>query len=435
MVFSVTLLALAAQLAVAHSETIHGAILFSRHGDRTWKGAPPTKLTTIGQIEAFNSGTYWRDRYLNSSSPFQISGINAEIWSAAQLTAAAPIDAVLVTTGQAFLQGLYPPVQVFDTLANGNSIEAPLSGYQYAPLTTVTTDSPSTIWLKGDDQCPVYDDASAQWNTTDQYKALEASTKNFYQSFYDKIFAGVMPQSKMSYANAYTIFDYINVGVVHNSTIADVVTSEQLFQLRTLANSAEFAKSGYVTSNSNIRAVSGRTLSGKVLSQLEAIISSKGKQGMFNLNLGSYDTFLSFFGLANLPSVSVNFTGLPDYASVIVFELFSDSTDFPAEADLSVRFLFRNGTTQGPAQTYPLFGSQTLSWSDFKARMEKIAITSVEQWCNFCNSTASFCSEFKSDATATSTEGNRHKNEVTPAVAGVIGGMVTLGVFSLAAIV
>jgi prostatic aicd phosphatase len=432
MIASVALLALAGQLAVAHAETIHGVVIFSRHADRTWKGAPPTALTTVGQDEAYNAGTYWRSRYLNSSSAYQISGISENTYNAAQLSATAPNDAVLVTTGQALLQGLYPPVQVYEIEANGNRSEAPLSGYQYAPLSTVPTDSPSTIWLKGDNSCPALDDASAKWNTTDQYKALEASTKDFYQSFYDKIFAGVLAQSQLSYANAYTIFDYINVGVVHNTTIADTVTSEELFQLRTLADSSEWAKSGNISSPSDVISAPGRTLAGKILTQLEVIVSNKGTQNMLNINVGSYDIFLSFFGLADLPSISVNFTGLPDYASGISFELFSESTEFPDEADLSVRFLFRNGTTNGDAQTYPFFGSEALSWSDFKAGMENISLSSVADWCTFCSSTADFCSLY--DTTTTASASSQNDDEMSPAVAGVIGAAVTLGVLAIAAI-
>ncbi|KAF7921346.1 hypothetical protein EAE99_007654 [Botrytis elliptica] len=65
---------------------------------------------------------------------------------------------------------------------------------------------------------------------------------------------------------------------------------------------------------------------------------------------GSYNTFLAFFALTNLITLAStnNFTGLPNYASSMVFELFSESDSssraFPAAENLNVRFLFRNGT-------------------------------------------------------------------------------------------
>jgi hypothetical protein len=57
---------------------------------------------------------------------------------------------------------------------------------------------------------------------------------------------------------------------------------------------------------------------------------------------------------------------------------------FPAASDISVRFLFHNGTvsnSSGPIE-YPLFGQQqtVLPWTTFADEMNKFAIGS-QDWC------------------------------------------------------
>ena len=39
------------------AETVLGAFVFSRHGDRTPKSTPPTNLTNLGYRQIFDSGT------------------------------------------------------------------------------------------------------------------------------------------------------------------------------------------------------------------------------------------------------------------------------------------------------------------------------------------------------------------------------------------
>lgn len=436
---SFALLSLAAQLAAGQSasETVYGSVVVSRHGDRTWKGAPPTKLTIVGQNQMYNSGAYWRSRYLASDSSYRISGISENTYSAGQISASAPNQPLLVTSGQAFLQGLYPPTSASETLANDTTFKPPLSGFQYAPLSTIPEDSPETIWLKGDDSCPACTKASERWTSSAAFRALQESTRPFYRSFYGSVFDGVLPESDMSYSSAYNIFDYVNVGVIHNKTIAEAVSAPDLFQLRVLADSAEWARNGNATSATDAIATSGRTLSGKVLQQMTTIISSQGVKNKFSLLIISYDTFLAFFGLCDLPRVDPSFYGLPDYASTMTFELFASTTsDFPTEKDLRVRFLFRNGTDNaGPARQFPLFGGRLdLSWAEFNTGMSKIALDTVEDWCTSCGSMEPFCAQYGEEklSSSSSSSGSKGSNALSPAVAGVIGALVTLGASAIA---
>ena len=80
---------------VAQSESeIVGLFVLGRHGDRTSKiqglGIEGSSvLTTLGKNQVFESGTYFRNYYLNSSSPNFIQGINAN-YQINQIYASAP---------------------------------------------------------------------------------------------------------------------------------------------------------------------------------------------------------------------------------------------------------------------------------------------------------------------------------------------------------
>jgi hypothetical protein len=126
------------------------------------------------------------------------------------------------------------------------------------------------------------------------------------------------------------------------------------------------------------------------------MISFSG-QSKLNMQFGSYGSFFSFFGLAQLPAANSNFFGIPDYASFMTFELVTNSsaTPFPAASDISVRFLFHNGmvsNSSGPIK-YPLFGQQqsVLPWTTFADEMNKFAIGSQDDWCTACGNTTGIC--------------------------------------------
>jgi len=166
-----------------------------------------------------------------------------------------------------------------------------------------------------------------------------------------------------------------------------------------------------------------------------------------NVQFGAYASFLSFFGLAQLPSVSVNFTGLVNYTSSMAFELVTNSTvnstSYPTPDEISVRFMFSNGSAaaNGGMTTYPLFGQSetTLPWSNFSAEMSKIAIGDQATWCNACGNTTGACATSTSSsggsgasssasATPSSSSDSSSSSGISTAVGGVIGAMVTLAV-------
>ncbi|KAI9154929.1 Prostatic acid phosphatase [Paramyrothecium foliicola] len=426
--------------STAAAETVHGVVVYSRHGDRTTKHYGAQALTNLGARQNFQIGSAYRARYLSADSDTQILDISEDQYVKSQVYASAPNQAILANTATAFLQGLYPPLTDLDAeiagqaLNNGSESVSPLDGYQYIMLQGQSDKSPDTIWIKGDDGCPVITKASKDFEDSEEFQQLMESTSDFYSGFYDVLepVYDYRPEN-MTYKNAYDIYDLINVARIHNATsLARNVSDDDLLQLRALAHSAEF---GYNYNNTQKeRAIHGQTLTAGLLQQLTNIVDSEAKL-KFSLMAGSYDTFMSFFGLANLTSLSDNFTGLPDYASTMAFELFTeqDATSFPTntDADLRVRWLFRN-STYGELTTWPLFGldQESLPWPEFVSEMQKRSIGSVEEWCDVCSSTAGFCAEYEEEPAATASGG---KGGMSNAIAGVIGAMVTLGVVALVA--
>lgn len=142
---------------ISAQETILGVYIFHRHGDRTAKSWPPTQLTDLGYNEVWQSGNFYRDRYIDSNATSPVFGINPDLVSNSQLNIQAPVDTVLQSSALGFLQGLYPPVGATlgsVEIANGSTVEAPLNGYQLIPVQQVSstvsgTGAESTAWLQG----------------------------------------------------------------------------------------------------------------------------------------------------------------------------------------------------------------------------------------------------------------------------------------------
>ena len=237
------------------------------------------------------------------------------------------------------------------------------------------------------------------------------------------------------------VFDLLNVANIDNVTFPsqDQLTPDTLFQLRTLADSHEFNLA--YNSSEPVRAIAGATLAAQIVQGLNTTIVGNGSTKL-TIQFGAYGSFQSFFGLANLTQANEDFYGIPDYASTMVFELYTDTnvSSFPSTNDLRVRFLFHNGTTNSTSEptAYPLFGSnsQNLSWADFTSGMGKFSIGNQNDWCSACGNTTGVCSSSVlsssgsdgNSSSSSSTNSNDSGNGLSPVVNGVIGAMVTLAV-------
>lgn len=173
-------------------------------------------------------------------------------------------------------------------------------------------------------------------------------------------------------------------------------------------------------------------LAGEVLTYMTDVVSSQGASKI-GIQFGAYATFMSFFGLADLPAANGDFRGVVDYASSMAFELFTESdvgAGFPGTEELQVRFLFHNGTASNTSEpvAYPLFGGSNtaMSWSDFQSKLDTFAIKTTEQWCEKCGSTSGSCAAYASTSNNGASATTSHN--MSPAIGGVIGAFVTLAV-------
>jgi hypothetical protein len=237
------------------------------------------------------------------------------------------------------------------------------------------------------------------------------------------------PKQTISHTNftSSPVFDYINVGKIHNNT--DIVDSSTYTNLYSLASDLEWNQA--YNASAPVRAIAGSVLAGQILSALQSILDSPATSPRFNTQFGAYGTFMAFFGLAQLPAANPDFYGICDYASSMTFELVTNSTDpQPAADDVSVRFLFANGTAaENELTPFPLFGQKetTLSWADFKDGMAKFAIEDDKHWCDVCGNSGGKCAAngTESDSGA-NTSSSSSSGGISRPVAGVIGALVTL---------
>lgn len=229
------------------------------------------------------------------------------------------------------------------------------------------------------------------------------------------------------------VFDLINVATIHNSSIPSdsLLTNETLVHLYDLASIHEWNLA--YNSSDPVRAIAGAVLAGEILGSLRAIVNGTASAPTLNVQFGAYGSFMAFFGLAQLPKASSRFQSITNYASSMVFELFTTSTAAqPAPGDVNVRFLYANGSaSEVELAAFPLFGqSETvLTWDDFQAGMAKFAIQDTQHWCQMCGNTGGQCaSNATGDGDAAAHKSSGHGSGVSKPVAGVIGALVTLAV-------
>lgn len=445
---SQSFLAALSLLPLSQAETVLGVYVFHRHGDRTAKAYPPANLTDLGYQEVFTSGDFYRNRWISSNATNQIYGISPDLVANSQISVSAPADTVLQNSATGFLQGLYPAVGATlgsQTLANGTNVTTPLGGYQLIPVGLVSSGSggESTAWLQSTTGCGEATISSNEYYTTSQYSSLLSSTQDFYDNI-SPVVNTTFNSSSNSYKNAFTIFDYLNVAEIHNASIpsSSLLTTDVLFQLRTLADQHEWNLA--YNASSPVRSIAGATLAAQIAQFLNTTITGKGKSKI-GIQFGNYATFASYYGLAGLQNVNPDFYGVTDYASAMAFELVTNATvsasaPIPDTSDISVRFIFHNGTTSdiSPPVAYPLFGSDSLEmpWTTFLENMNNISVGTTEQWCTVCQNTTGTCAAYASASNSSSsssgsgagTTQDGKSNGLSPAVNGVIGAMVTLAV-------
>lgn len=123
-----------------------------------------------------------------------------------------------------------------EILANGTTESSPLGGYQYVTINGLPSTSPDIIWIAGDQSCPAYTKATqAYYNSTD-FLTRQPQLQPFYDRF-RPLLAGILPESQIGFRSACNVFDYLNVGYIHNASIHSNFSSDDLFHFVPLPTS------------------------------------------------------------------------------------------------------------------------------------------------------------------------------------------------------
>jgi hypothetical protein len=461
-------------------------------------------LTPLGAHQLLNAGAALRARYIreNSTTFVPIHGLATTKIDNSQLDIVALDYEWVVTGAQAFMQGLYPAIEQAyvdedSMLGNGTLVDFP-AGLQLANVETVSDLDWSYVWwvipdldaccflrkrlqlcmeflnwkhldsdfkdsidsacadnltrLAGNIDCPNYSIAAVEYVSTPAYSSIYTSTLPFYQSLIPSLFHGISPAPDISYYNAPILYDYASYQYVHNRSITSTISSSTMDQLRMLASSMEFALNGNLTLSHGIRTIAGKTMAGRVLTQFSRFIYEARQPIAMTTKLAmlftSTDPFLSFFALSSLASKD-QFTGLPLPGSIMAFELFSNSETsnvenetMPAQSELYVRFLFRNGTDDtAELLSYSLFNRGNsevdMPYSTFVSLMQAIAIDDIGTWCNTCHSSSSWCIAFEEYGSFYPAPGScpssGNATSQSPVIAGIIGAVIMLAAIVLLA--
>ncbi|GMF01723.1 unnamed protein product [[Candida] boidinii] len=130
-----------------------------------------------------------------------------------------------------------------------------------------------------------------------------------------------------------SIYDFMNVNYIHNETLAKEWNDELIYQVKILADQAQW---GISYSSENKLAdftIGGQSLLGGVYNYLNE--TKVNGSPYINYFTGSYNTMYQIAGLLGLNEVSADFTGMPDYGATYVWDLLKNS-----DGDY---FLFLNG--------------------------------------------------------------------------------------------
>ena len=105
----------------------------------------------------------------------------------------------LISSGQAFMQGMYPPNAVGNStglgdstglLADGTVVQAPLNGYQYATVQSFNEFAYNSIYIDGNSNCPEAKLQSLQYTVSDDFENTKAASRDTYDLLQTSWFQG-----------------------------------------------------------------------------------------------------------------------------------------------------------------------------------------------------------------------------------------------------
>ncbi|KAJ4320185.1 hypothetical protein N0V94_003546 [Neodidymelliopsis sp. IMI 364377] len=421
----------------------------------------------------YQLGQNFRGRYVASDGAAglgrqKIANMSVDILNNDQISIQTLDTPYLVSSAQAFMQGMYPPNSIANAtrlgdetglLANGSVVQNPLDGYQYATVQSFSPYAYNSIYISGAQNCPMGKRQSMQYTVSAGFKQTKEKSKDVYETLQTSWFQGGLLDDQRNYDHALEIYDYLAYQFTHNRTIYERLTGNPLYT--GVYNATRYYADEYAwnfwgntaasTNDTDDQAIGGKTLAGEVVHQFQNLIAHRTNSLNANddshpvtLLFGEKDPFISLMSLMLMDSRDANFRAIPPFASAMVFELFStgQNESFPQdESDLSVRFHYHNGTEDfaGQMMAFPMFNNgpshTDMKWQDFQTMFSTIMMNTTVDWCETCSSPSLFCVGVDEDGILVSNPKSQQPTTVhhalSPAVAGVIGAVVTLAVAGL----
>ncbi|KAI8989090.1 phosphoglycerate mutase-like protein [Trametes punicea] len=371
---------------MVNAPTLLGVVLLARHGDRLEFFQDPftydptqTFLTPLGSVQEQQLGTFLRNTYLNPASPSFIQGISTDVVDLEQINVRADAGgegAVILTSVQGLLQGLYPPTTDNNiTIANGTTVVAPLGGYQAIPVESVEPDE--DISLEGFTSCPNFDNHISRFYASERFQ----NEANIARPFLEKLQPFIGNRS-INFTDMFNIFDFVNVQLAHNATFLAELPPTFGAQAYAFAN---FHENGVFTSGKpgGIGNVAIRTVLPSIISSLNRIANASDPLKLA-LSEISYKPFISLFNVTEATFADPDIAGIVDYAAAVALELHAPAA---GTNEPFVKLRFKNGTSVASFRDLTIFGEPSVPLFDFVSQLAPIAINTTQQWCTACNQT------------------------------------------------
>jgi hypothetical protein len=193
-----------------NEDHVHAAFAFIRTGERTpFLRNDTQKLTAVGANQMYSLGQNFRTRYLagDAQDGFgkeRIANLSTDILNNDQVRVQTLDTPYLVSSAQAFMQGLYPPHGVSNAsedtterVADGTTVDYPLNGYQYASIQAASQDDPKSILVSGSQNCPMAQVDGLNYLTTNEFQKTNGATEDLFKSLVPDWFEGHLVADNM----------------------------------------------------------------------------------------------------------------------------------------------------------------------------------------------------------------------------------------------
>jgi|SRR5690242_3423796 len=183
----------------------HGAFAFIRSGEHTPVLSNESQvLTAVGAQQMYELGQALRARWIASSGDARlgrdnIANMSVDILNNDQISVQTLSTQYLVSSAQAFMQGMYPPSALGNgsglgdetgLLADGSTVQAPLNGYQYATVQSFSPFTYNSIYIAGNQNCPESRLESLQYTVSDRFRDTKATSQETYDLMQTSWFQG-----------------------------------------------------------------------------------------------------------------------------------------------------------------------------------------------------------------------------------------------------